>query len=139
MSTCCLVILMLHDGALLCWRSVWEGAPDCIMPDGPAGPPSCRDQDFSLSRLAWEQGLGGTMGHLIPCKGSGEHLGCEFDLGQAPGRAEGSMQESGAGCCPLPAMLQRKGRHHELVGGAWGTCGAAGTARFECTGCRGLE
>lgn len=43
------------------------------------------------------------MGHLIPCKGSDEQLGREFDLGQAPrgsGRVEGSMQESGAGHCP---------------------------------------
>lgn len=68
------------------------------MLNGPGGPPSCRDWDFSLSGPAWEQGVGSITGHLIPCKGSDEQLG--QDLGQVPapsrsGRAEGSIQETG--------------------------------------------
>ena len=60
---------------------------------------------FQLPRLAQEQGAGGTTGNPILCKDSDEQLGQEFDLGQAPapsgsGRAEGSVQESRAGCCP---------------------------------------
>lgn len=52
-------------------------------------------------------------GHWIPCKGSDERLGQEFDLGQAPcgsGGVKGSMQESRAGCYPLLAVMWRKRR-----------------------------
>lgn len=69
MSTCCLVIFMLRDGVLLCWRSIWEGAPECIVLNGPVGLPCYRDWGFSLSGFAWEQEVGGTTGALDSLQG----------------------------------------------------------------------